>query len=206
MTRLLRKGFQRGERVIMNATRRICAALALSLLVHRPAAAQTVLVDTDQVGRKAYTLALVGNIGWYYNRANPNERIVSWNFSSYQADRTYRAYCVGVQVMLGTRRVSSTGNTVGGQVSWSLSGPSVGVNASHTQTTNNGVDGEGFSWRCPANAQAYQRLDANGAQTFHSMVQGRLEYFAVRACMALNPRDPYNRWCTPWDVNSYGGQ
>ena len=190
----------------MNATLRIGAALALALLVHRPAAAQYIPVDNDQVGRKAYTLALTGNIGWSYNRADQNQRGISWNMTAHQADRTYRAMCVGVQVMYGTRRVTSTSGSVGAEVSWSITGPSVGGNVSYTRTTDRTVDGEGFSWRCPANAQTYQRVDVSGSQTFHSRVQGRLDYIATRACMAVNARDPYNRWCTPWDVNEYGGQ
>lgn len=190
----------------MNNHLRIAAALSLTLLVHKPAAAQYVAVDNDQIGRKAYTLAVVGNITWSYNRADSNQRGVSWNFSAFQADRTYRALCIGVQMMRGTTRVGSTAGAVGGTLSWSITGPSYGATGTYTRTTDRAVDGEGFMWNCPGSPEAYQRVTAVGSQTAHSMVEGKLEHLAVRACLALNTRDPYNRWCTPWDVNSYGGQ
>ena len=184
---------------------RVGLAVFCVLLFHKPAAAQFIPVDSDDVGRKSFTLTVIGKVMWSYNRSNPYERGIGWNISAFQADRTYRAHCIGVQVAYGLTRMGSTSGTVGGEVSWSITGPALAANASYTETMDRTVQHGGFVWRCPGTASSYQRYSGTMSQSFHPKIDGLLQRVAIRACMTTDPRNTYSYFCTPWDVNDYGG-
>jgi hypothetical protein len=186
-------------------TRFAVALVVFMFLTNMADAGNWVFYDGDKVGREAYLTAVVGDVYWYYDSGNTSHRYVAWNLDVHQTSTKYGPRCLGLQLMFATKRIESTTRDVNAGVSWSLTGPEVSVNTGYSETTGRGMTTDGFLWQCPRNGQ-FQRIVARGQRTFNPNIDGVVSAVAVKACLSNSPNDPYNRWCTDWDVNDFGGR
>lgn len=182
----------------------IAVVVALAATVVPADAASWIYKENDKIRASGYGLEVFGGVKWYYVSNNSNNRYVSYGVQAVQMGHQYRAYCVGTKVLF---RTESTQHTVGGSVSggWSLTGPSGSVSGSYSRTKLGGTTSDGFTWRCPRNQRDYIRDDSGGGINFHPLANGKVTHVAVMSCLSDNPAGT-NRWCTPWDVNSFGGR
>jgi hypothetical protein len=182
----------------------VIAALVLTTTTAGSASAGTYYwKDSDVVKQNENYTQIWGNVKFASDSSNENNRYAEIRVGVQQAWRG-TPWCIGVKVMALTDRVQHTyGGSVGG--GWSVTGPSVSGSASYSRTTLKGRDSDGIYWKCPPRNRSIRNY-VNVNDYWNARTDGVLKSIAVKGCVTDDPANPNRRWCTPWDVNDFGGR
>lgn len=181
----------------------LAVIVTLALTVESASAGTYLFYDRDMVKQSQNSTQIWGNVQFSYDSSNSDNRFARIRVGAQQTWRG-RPFCVGLQLLALTERVSRTyGGSVGG--GWSLTGPSASGSVTYSRTTQQGRTSDGIFWKCPR-SNRFIRNYASVNDYWNARVDGKLTAIAVKGCITDDPLNLNRRWCTNWDVNDFGGR